>query len=257
MPLRCLEGDLAVAGGRAHRGDPEEGHPGQGQTTAHHHLVADAQGQLRAQDRLRTLEESGIVTKDEAAPPVATAVYRLTPWGEQLWPTIRELTRWAIPLMAAGRGEDEFRGRWLQPAVLSIMEGIDLAGVGPVRIRLVAEDGETDVVALLALGLLEPRATGEHDVVAVLVQVDVLVADGVLRSELHPEAEARPDLVLEADGGDLLGVLTGAVPLGRAEHDGTVWAKGSRSARADLGELARRAFARLGPQLSEALGTLT
>jgi DNA-binding HxlR family transcriptional regulator len=174
-------------------------------------------------DRLRSLEAAGIVAKEDAAPPVATPVYRLTPWGEQLWPTLRELTRWAAPLMISGRGDDEFRGRWLQPAVRSITEGVDLDGIGPVRIRIVADD--------------DP--------------VDVVVADGQVRATLHGTGE--PDLVLTGDGGELLGVLTGSVPLDEAMAERHVVAEGGDEARADLAELGRRVFAELGPRLAEAL----
>ena len=178
-------------------------------------------------DRLRSLEAAGVLVKEEAPPPVATPVYRLTPWGEQLWPAMRELTRWATPLMVEGRGDDHFRGRWLQPAVQSLAEGIDLEGIGPLRLRLVAAADD------------EP--------------VEVVVADGQLHSYLHPPGDEEPDLVLEADGGDLLAVLCGAVPLEAAEEEGTVQAQGGPAARRHLDELARRSFAQLGPQLSEAL----
>jgi DNA-binding HxlR family transcriptional regulator len=174
-------------------------------------------------DRLRSLEAAGVVVKEDATPPVATPVYHLSAWGQQLWPVLRELTRWATPLMVEGRGDDQFRGRWLQPAVRSITEGLDLEGIGPVRIRIVADD--------------DP--------------VDVVVADGALRSELHGVDE--PDLVLTGDGGDLLGVLTGAVPLAEAEAERGVVAEGPASARADLDELSRRAFAELGPRLAAAV----
>jgi DNA-binding HxlR family transcriptional regulator len=174
-------------------------------------------------DRLRSLEAAGIITKEDAAPPVATPVYALTPWGEQLWPALRELTRWAAPLMVSGGGDDEFRGRWLVSAVRAILEEVDLEHVGPVRIRLVADE--------------EP--------------VDVVVVDGTLRTEL--QATVEPDLVVSGDGGELLGVLTGSVPLADAQADRGVEVQGSEAARASFEELGRRAFAELGPQMAEAL----
>jgi DNA-binding HxlR family transcriptional regulator/putative sterol carrier protein len=45
--------------------------------------------------RLRELEESGIVARRKLAPPAAAQVYELTEWGRQLEPAILSLGRWA------------------------------------------------------------------------------------------------------------------------------------------------------------------
>src|SRR4051812_34326643 len=45
--------------------------------------------------RLRELEESGIVRRRKLAPPSAAHVYELTEWGRELEPAILSLGRWA------------------------------------------------------------------------------------------------------------------------------------------------------------------
>ena len=45
--------------------------------------------------RLRELEESGIVRKRKLAPPAAAQVYELTDWGARLEPAVLALGRWA------------------------------------------------------------------------------------------------------------------------------------------------------------------
>ena len=45
--------------------------------------------------RLRELEESGIVTRRKLAPPAAVQVYELTEWGRELEPAVLALGRWA------------------------------------------------------------------------------------------------------------------------------------------------------------------
>jgi DNA-binding HxlR family transcriptional regulator len=45
--------------------------------------------------RLRELEESGIVQRRRLAPPAAAQVYELTDWGQELEPAILSLGRWA------------------------------------------------------------------------------------------------------------------------------------------------------------------
>ena len=45
--------------------------------------------------RLRELEESGIVSRRKLAPPAAVQVYELTEWGHELEPAVLALGRWA------------------------------------------------------------------------------------------------------------------------------------------------------------------
>src|SRR6266566_2438942 len=65
-------------------------------------------------DRLRELEQADILAREDAPPPIATALFRLTARGEQLAPIVRELGRWGAPLMAEPVGESAFRSQWLQ-----------------------------------------------------------------------------------------------------------------------------------------------
>src|SRR5271155_4436505 len=50
-------------------------------------------------ERLRELEHAGIIVREDAPPPVATALFSLTARGEQLKTVIDELGRWGMPLM--------------------------------------------------------------------------------------------------------------------------------------------------------------
>jgi len=60
--------------------------------------------------RLRELEESGIVRRRKLAPPAAVQVYELTDWGRELEPAVLALGRWASKSPAfprdAGMGSD-------------------------------------------------------------------------------------------------------------------------------------------------------
>ena len=44
--------------------------------------------------RLRELEQAGVVRRDKLAPPAAARVYELTDWGRQLEPVVLGLGRW-------------------------------------------------------------------------------------------------------------------------------------------------------------------
>src|SRR5947209_7744185 len=64
-------------------------------------------------DRLREMEDNGIVRREEAPPPVATTLFSLTQRGEELLPVLFALGRWGVALMDE-RGDDEWRGYWLK-----------------------------------------------------------------------------------------------------------------------------------------------
>ena len=129
--------------------------------------------------RLADMEEAGLVVREEAPPPIATTLYRLTPRGEELRPVIEALGRWARPLMARGMKGDAFRAEWIAlptqlfltdrepkraPSVIEIRGGEQPvtveAGNGVVRTRLGAADKPDAVITArpdLALALLLGR----------------------------------------------------------------------------------------------------
>jgi DNA-binding HxlR family transcriptional regulator len=64
-------------------------------------------------DRLRELEEAGIVKREEAPPPVATTLFQLTERGRDLEPVLKALGRWGGPLVQRPINNEEFRSHWL------------------------------------------------------------------------------------------------------------------------------------------------
>src|SRR5580692_12706806 len=58
-------------------------------------------------ERLRDLEQAGVVVREDAPPPIATNVFRLTPRGEELGPVLDALGRWGIPYMVEGPQPDD------------------------------------------------------------------------------------------------------------------------------------------------------
>jgi DNA-binding HxlR family transcriptional regulator len=64
-------------------------------------------------DRLRQLEEHGIITREAAPPPIATTVFRLTHRGEALKPVVHALGAWGRPLLQEPSPDSAFRSHWL------------------------------------------------------------------------------------------------------------------------------------------------
>jgi DNA-binding HxlR family transcriptional regulator len=106
-------------------------------------------------DRLRQLEREGVVEREQAPPPVATALFRLTDRGRQLEPVLDMLGKWGMPYMAAGPSPgDVFRSRWLAwPAQLMLRDrepdgppvSIELRSGEGAPMLVAAHDGEIDV----------------------------------------------------------------------------------------------------------------
>jgi DNA-binding HxlR family transcriptional regulator len=71
--------------------------------------------------RLRELEQAGVIEREDAPPPVATTLYRLSPRGEQLRPVLDALTHWGLPLMAEPDPGDAIRSHWLAGALELIL----------------------------------------------------------------------------------------------------------------------------------------
>ncbi len=141
-------------------------------------------------DRLRELEDAGIVAREPAPPPVATTLYRLTERGEAIRPVIDELFVWGIPYMVEGpAADDEFRGRWLGGAAERFAFDSDPEGP-PVAIEL--------------------RSGGE----AVVLES----FDGGVRARTGFRADA--DVVISGGPHEILGLLSGALSRAQAEERG-------------------------------------
>ena len=63
--------------------------------------------------RLVELEEAGILAREEAPPPIATTVYRLTPRGRELEKVMLAIGRWGTPLMKDAPKSDAFCAHWI------------------------------------------------------------------------------------------------------------------------------------------------
>jgi DNA-binding HxlR family transcriptional regulator len=64
-------------------------------------------------NRVREMEEAGILTREEAPSPIATTLFRLTKRGKELEPALLMLDNWGAPLLLKSDGQDAFRAHWL------------------------------------------------------------------------------------------------------------------------------------------------
>ncbi len=140
-------------------------------------------------ERLRELEEAGIVRREEAPPPVATTLYQLTESGRELTPVLTALGRWGSRFMADPSGDEAFCSHWLAFPVSEFLRDAS-PGESPVRVEL---------------------QTGDQPVV-------VEAAGGEIRTHRGPVG--RADLVISGHPTPILGVLAGRITLAEARRRG-------------------------------------
>ena len=143
-------------------------------------------------ERLRELERAGVIAREDAPPPIATALFRLTPWGEQLRPVLEGLTRWGVPLMTEQTPDDAVRSHWLAWALELMLSDRQPDGA-PFTIEL--QTGDRPIV-------LEAGA-------------------GAIRSRLGPAD--TPDATLTGPPQPILGLLLGLYQVADAEARGVIY----------------------------------
>jgi DNA-binding HxlR family transcriptional regulator len=144
-------------------------------------------------DRMRELERAGVVTREDAPPPIATTLFHLTPRGEALYPAMVELARWGAPLLAGAPPDDEFRSHWLG-FPFSHMLSDQAPDQPPVTIEL---------------------RTGDRPL---LLQT---VGDGTVST--RPGTVPHPDAILTGDPRLVLSLIAGRVTLDEAVARGALY----------------------------------
>ena len=105
-------------------------------------------------ERLRELESAGVVAREDAPPPIATTLFRLTPRGEQLRPVLDELFRWGMPLMTEQQRSDAVRSHWLAGALESMLTDRQ-PDAAPVTVEL--QTGDQPIVLETRDGAIHTR----------------------------------------------------------------------------------------------------
>ena len=145
-------------------------------------------------DRLRELEHEGLVVREEAPPPVATTLFRLTPRGVELRPVLESLVRWGMPLMTEDNTGDAVRGHWLAWAVELVLADLQ-PEAPPVTVEVRAGDQPF---------VLETR-------------------DGSLVTRAGVVGESGADATITGEARPVMGLLLGIIGLREAKAAGVTY----------------------------------
>jgi DNA-binding HxlR family transcriptional regulator len=147
--------------------------------------------------RLRDLEEIGVVRRDKLPPPAASSVYGLTEWGLELEPILQELGRWG----SRSPSHDLEAAMSIDSIILSFRTMFDGEAAGDLRATYELRFGEARFRVDVA--------GGEVDIVRGTVE--------------------DPDATIEADDPvDLVAVVYGGRPLAEAIEAGDVSVEGDK-----------------------------
>ena len=149
-------------------------------------------------ERLRGLEEVGIVRRRRLPPPAASKIYELTAWGEELEPVIIRLGRWGA--RSPSKPADAPLG--VDSLILSLRTMFDPGPAG-------------DLEATYELIMGEDRFAAE-------------VSEGGF--EVERGSAERPDAIVEADSNSLAGLIYGGLSLSEALRSGEVKIEGDEEA---------------------------
>ena len=111
-------------------------------------------------DRLRELEDAGVIESEDAPAPVATTLFRLTPWGRELEPILKLLGSWGAPLLAAAGKGDHFRSHWLILPIGLYLQDSTPEGP-PISIEL--RTGDEPLTIDIAQGRVQARLGAAED----------------------------------------------------------------------------------------------
>lgn len=150
-------------------------------------------------ERLRDLEQSGVIQRRKLPPPAASSVYELTEWGRELEPIVTKLGAWGARSPIAPESQE----------------------IGP------------DSIVLALRSLFDPEAAGEIESAYELrlgeQRFRVKVANGELRLG-RGGAEEPAARIAFTDAPTFAAILAGQLPLDEAVASGAAELNGSKQA---------------------------
>lgn len=149
-------------------------------------------------ERLRELEDAGVIKRTRLAPPASSAVYELTEYGRELEEPILALSRWGARALGAPRSDDFYQPAWL-------------------------------LLSFRALFRPE-RGTGVHETYE--LQIDehafiVVVDDGAI--DVSRGNAPKSDLVIRCDANTFLSIALGKITAKAAKKSGQLQLFGSEA----------------------------
>ncbi|MDM4719536.1 winged helix-turn-helix transcriptional regulator [Micromonospora sp. WMMA1363] len=163
-------------------------------------------------ERLRDLEQAGLIHREPTPPPVATTLFALTDRGRELESVLRELSRWGMPLLGEHAAGESFRTHWLALPVRELTDRTP--DRPPVALQLHA-DGNEDLVVEVKDGAVHTHPGRVDDATASLTGPPQLLT-ALLSGDVDLTGAQQRGLRLDGDPQAVLRVLPADTSAGPA-----------------------------------------
>lgn len=167
-------------------------------------------------ERLRSLEDDGLIRRREFPPPTPVVLYELTEAGAGLEAPVLTLTRWGTHLMATDERPSERRASWLALALRAILEPrlTQTLTAAPEDFQVLFNGTDGSALRIVARGEhLEIVATAE------------------------PIPDLRATVWIQGDPATLLDVASGTTTIAAARRAHALMIRGPRNATRALAAL--------------------
>jgi DNA-binding MarR family transcriptional regulator len=156
--------------------------------------------------RLRDLDEAGLVQRRELPAPAARLVYELTERGRALEPTVYELARWGLDLLDEPR--DDLVSWHSLPLGLKTLVLVDALPDHAFRVACALHEGSWTVRVAAPVAGVRPLAritvvAGLDDDAAVTLRGSMMALLAANRGELTAAPPAGVGLQLDGDAADV------------------------------------------------------
>ncbi len=153
-------------------------------------------------ERLRSLEEEGLITRKDLPPPAARQVYELTDEGRELAAAIGPLVAWGARRLGDRSSDQAFHARWGAFGLASLADREAAKGVhetyqyvvGQTAFHFIVEDGSVDVRDGHAAGAAVTVTTDEETWAEIArrgITTSSAIRSGKLTISGDPEAAKR------------------------------------------------------------------
>lgn len=143
--------------------------------------------------RLRELEDSGVIRQRRLGPPAPAGVYELTEWGQDLLPVIAALGAWGSRAPITAQRELSIASLAGALATTFDRDAADTSGVYELRL------GDDVLTAIIADGALNVTRGDALDPRAVITADVATLTDVLFASRSFEDATATGDIAVDGD----------------------------------------------------------
>jgi DNA-binding HxlR family transcriptional regulator len=158
-------------------------------------------------ERLKELEETGIIVSKIEPPPIATTLFRLTVRGRELEQSLLKLGQWGAPLLADRSKNEDFQAHWLVlPLKLLLVDNTPEKPLSCIELRMPNES----IAIMVESGKIDIRLAKPESPAAVVTGKAELILQ-LLAGRVSVDDATAKGLSLQGSAGTVRRVIPAAI----------------------------------------------